>query len=117
MYQQSPENLVSVGQIVDQGMLVWFTHHGCFIKEQGKIIVQGHREGSMFILETNVVGTTMFAKGHKVESGIDLWHKRFGHVNFPWLREMQTKSIVFGLPKFSNLNGQVYEACQLGKQH
>ena len=42
----------------------------------------------VFILETNDVATTMFAKGQKVESDIDRWHKRFGHVNFPGLQEM-----------------------------
>ena len=41
----------------------------------------------------------MFAKGQKVESDIDLWHKWFGHVNFPKLQEMQPKQIVFGLLK------------------
>ena len=71
----------------------------------------------MFILNTNEVGTALFAEGQKVESDIDLWHKWFGHVNFPRLREMQTKSIVFGLLKFSGCNGQVCEAYQLKKQH
>ena len=80
-----------------------FTQLGCFIEEEGKVIAQGRREGRMFILETNNVGTAMFAKGKKVESNIDLWKKRFGHVNFPQLREMQMKNIVFGLPKFRNL--------------
>ena len=54
----------------------------------------------MFILNTNEVGTVLFAKGQKVESDIDLWHKRFAHVNFPQFREMQTKNILFGLLKF-----------------
>ena len=31
----------------------------------------------------------MFAKGQKVELDIDLWHKRFDHVNFSWLREKE----------------------------
>ena len=39
------KNLVSVGQIVDQGMEVWFTHLGCFIKEKGKVIAKGRRGG------------------------------------------------------------------------
>ena len=71
----------------------------------------------MFILKTNNVGTVMIAKGQKVESDIDLWHKRFGHVNFPRLREMQTKNIIFGLPKFRGRNDQVCEAYQMGKLH
>mgnify|MGYP007130483640 FL=1 len=66
------KNLVSDGQIVDQGMQVRFTHHGCFIEEEGKIIAQGRREGRIFILEMNDVGTAMFAKGKTVESNINL---------------------------------------------
>ena len=48
----------------------------------------------------NDVSTIVFANRQKVESDIDLWHKRFGHVNFPKLQEMQSKQIVFGLSKF-----------------
>ena len=67
------KNLVSVSQIVDQGMMqVRFTHLGCFIEEEDKVIAQGRREGRMFILKTNNVGTAMFAKGQKVEIDIDL---------------------------------------------
>ena len=61
------KNLMSVGQIVDQGMQVRFTHLGCFIEEEGQIIAQGRKDGRMFILDTNDVGTTMFAKGRKVK--------------------------------------------------
>ena len=107
------KNLVSIGQTIDHGMQVRFMHLGCFIEKEGQIIAQGRREGRMFILDTNEVGTTMFARGQKVKSDIDLWHKRFGHVNFP----RQTKTIVFGLPKCNGRNGQVCESCELGKQH
>ena len=55
-------NLVSVRQIVDSGMQVRFTHLRCIIEEEGKIIMQRHREGRMFILEMNDVNTVMFAK-------------------------------------------------------
>ena len=101
------KNLVSIGQTIDHGMQVRFMHLGCFIEKEGQIIAQGRREGRMFILDTNEVGTTMFARGQKVKSDIDLWHKRFGHANFPRLREMLTKNIMFGLPKFSARNGHV----------
>ena len=76
------KSLVSVGQIIDQGMEVRFTHLGCFIEEEGRVIVQGHRDWRMFILDSTDGGTAMFAKGQKVESGIDLWHKRIGQVNY-----------------------------------
>ena len=95
------KNLVSVSQIVDQRMQVRFTHHRCFIEEEGRIIAQGRRDGRMFILETNDVGTAMFAKGQKVKLDIDLWHKWISHINFRKLQEMQSKHVVSRLPKFS----------------
>ena len=70
----------------------------------------------MFILDTNDVGTAMFCKGQKVESDIDLWHKRIGHVNYQRLQDLQSKHVVFRLPKFSGRKAQICEACQLGKQ-
>ena len=89
----------------------------CFIEDEGEVIAQGRRDGRMFILNTNDVGTALFAKGQKVESDIDLWHKRIGHVNYRRLQDLQKKQVVFGLPKFSGWRAQVCEACQLLKQH
>ena len=105
--------LVSVGQMVAEGMQIRFNHHTCFIEDEGRLIAHGRRDGRMIILETNDVGTTMFAKGQKVESKIDQWHKRIGHINFQKLQELQPKHVVSGLSKFSGQKGQVCEACQL----
>ena len=52
------------------------------MEEEGQVIAEGHRDGRMFILDTNDVGTAMFTNGQKGESDIDLWHKRIGHVNY-----------------------------------
>ena len=98
-------------------MQVRFTHLGCFIEEEGRVIVQGRRDGRMFILDTNYVGTAMFAKGQKVEPDIDLWHKQISHVNYQRLQDLQLKQIAFGLPKFSGQKARICEACQLGNQH
>ena len=98
-------------------MLSPFTHLGCFIEEEGQIIAQGRRDGKMFILDSSDAGTAMFAKGQKVELDIDLWHKRLGHVNYQRLQDLQSKQVVFGLPKFSGRKAQICEAYQLGKQH
>ena len=83
------KNLVSVGQIVNQWMEVRFTHLGCFIEEEGRVIAQGRRDGRMFILDSTDGGTAMFAKGQKAESDIDLWHKRIDHINYQRLQDLQ----------------------------
>jgi hypothetical protein len=41
------QNLVSIGEIFDQGMEVRFTHLGAFIEEEGWIIARGRRDGRM----------------------------------------------------------------------
>ena len=65
------KNLVSVRQIVNQGMQVRFTYLGYFIEEEGRVIAQGRRDGRMFILDTIDGGTAMFTKGQKIELDID----------------------------------------------
>jgi hypothetical protein len=113
------QKLVSIGQFVDQGMKVRFTHLEALIEEEGRIIAQWHRYGRMFTLDRthDVPDTALFAKGQKAESDIDLWHKQIGHVNNQRLQDLQTRQVVLGLPKFSGRKAQICEACQLGKQH
>jgi hypothetical protein len=59
------QNLVSIGQIIDQGMEVQFTDLGDFIEDGGRIIARGRRDGRMFILDRTGDGpdTALFAKG------------------------------------------------------
>ena len=66
------KNLMSVGQIVDEGIQVQFNRGGCFIEDGDRVIAHRRREGRMFILETNSVDTAIYAKGKKVETNIDL---------------------------------------------
>ena len=43
-------NMVSVDQIVEQDMQVWFNHEGCFNEKDGLLIAWGRREGRMSFL-------------------------------------------------------------------
>ena len=62
-------------------MQVQFNQEGCFIEDKGQLIARGYREGRTFILNTSEVKSAMYAKGLKIESNIDLWHQRTGHLN------------------------------------
>ena len=47
------KNLVSVGQMVKQGLHVRFNPHGCFVedmKNKGRLIAKGKKKGRMFTL-------------------------------------------------------------------
>ena len=59
------KNVISVGQIVEQGMQVKFKQSGCFIEKHGNLIAKGKRQGRMFVLDVDMpkMTTTMFAGG------------------------------------------------------
>ena len=72
----------------------------------------------MFILYSHEMKWATFAKGHKAESDIKLWHKRIVHINLHKLKGMQTEGVVIKLPTFSGQEIEgVCAACQFGKQH
>ncbi|MCO5609753.1 hypothetical protein L7F22_063995 [Adiantum nelumboides] len=100
------KNLVSVGQMIEQGLQVQFNPDGCYVEDYNngcKLITEGRHVGRMFTLYVNMptVKAAMFAQGASVVADVDIWHKRIGHVNEQRLRSMQSK--------------QICEACQFGK--
>jgi hypothetical protein len=105
------KKLVSVGQTVEQGLQVTFNLNGCFVqdmKNRGKLIAKGERNGRMFTLAVNMfeVNFVLFAHG-KGAGDIGIWHKRIGHVNLQRLKLMEKQNLVGGLPKFGNIRGDV----------
>jgi hypothetical protein len=79
------KKLVFLGQMVEQGLQVTFNPNGCFVKNmknQGKLIAKGERNGRMFTLDVDMpeVNSMLFTHGKGV-GDIGIWHKRISHVN------------------------------------
>jgi hypothetical protein len=73
------KKLVFVGQMVEQGLQVTLNPNGCFVedmKNQGKLIAKGERDGRMFTLDVNMpkVNSMLFTHG-KGARDIGIWHK------------------------------------------
>ena len=66
------KSLVSLGQIAEQGMQVWFYKGDCFIEKEGRLIARGRKEGRMFILDLHEMKSAMFAKGTKADTDKEL---------------------------------------------
>jgi hypothetical protein len=67
------KNLVSVGQMVEQGLRVTFNPNGCFVedmKNQAKLIAKGEMNGRMFTLDVNMpeVNSMLFTHGKELET-------------------------------------------------
>ena len=80
------KNLVSIGQMVEQGLQVRFNSDGLYVEEykkNEKLVVQGKKVGKMFTLDVNVpeMNVAMFAQGVGVVADVEIWHKQIGHVN------------------------------------
>ncbi len=65
------KNLVSIGQMVEQGLHVTLNPNGCFVenmKNQGKLITKGETNGRMFTLDVNMleVNSMLFTHGKRV---------------------------------------------------
>jgi hypothetical protein len=96
------KNLVSVGQMVEQGLQVTFNRNGCFVedmKNQGKLIAKGERNGRMLTLDVNMpeVNSMLFTHG-KGAGDIRIWHKRVGHVNLQCLSSWINKNLLEVFP-------------------
>ena len=90
------KNLVSISQIVEQGIQFRFNNR-CFIKKDGRLIAKGQRDDWMSILDPNEVKSAIYAKGLKTETKVELWDKRIDHINLQRLWAMQSKGVVIGL--------------------
>ncbi len=107
---------------MEQDLQVTFNPNGCFVKDmknQGKLIAKGERNGQMFTLDVNIseMNSMLFTHG-KGAKDIGIWHKQIGHVNLQHPKLMEKQNLVGGLPKFGTeeVMSEVYETCQLGKQ-
>ena len=101
------KNLVSVGQVVDQGLQVKFNKHGYFVKDfqsSCKLVAKGKRIGRMFTLDVNmpIKNAVLFTSKNAVIFDMDIRHKQIGHVNVQRLKAMESKRIVTGLQRFSS---------------
>ncbi|XP_024009445.1 uncharacterized protein LOC112084527 [Eutrema salsugineum] len=108
------ENLISISQLCDEGLIVIFTDKGCrAVNDDGQIILAGERSGN---------NCYMWNKSGSVIScftacdNLQLWHQRLGHMNIRNLNDLISKESIRGVPKIKGGDKFVCEACNQGKQ-
>lgn len=106
-------NLISISALEDKGYHVAFAD-GKFLAWKKNTSIQsackiGVRHDSLYKLSTHPIQ----ALAHDSTSSSELWHKRFGHLNFKTLSSME--KVVVGLPKLNQNHEGVCKRCALGK--
>ncbi|XP_076936637.1 uncharacterized protein LOC143603842 [Bidens hawaiensis] len=110
-------SLLSIGQLQEKDLTVVIRRGVCKIyhPHRGVIITSTMTKNRMFLVNVNVrVSQHRCFKTASDEEG-QMWHRRFGHVNFKSIRTMQYKGLVKGLPKVVEPTTNC-EVCNLGKQ-
>ena len=113
-------NLLSVSQLCDKGLQVWFSNAACVVssKKDNNVVLNGVRKGNVYIADFNSAKseslTCLFSKASSDESW--LWHKKLSHLNFKTINDLIKKDLVRGIPKLEFNKDGLCGACQLGKQ-
>ncbi|GJX15210.1 putative ribonuclease H-like domain-containing protein [Tanacetum coccineum] len=120
-------NLFSVSQMCDKKNSVLFTNTECVVLfpdfkllDENQVLLRVPRKNNMYSVDLkNVVPlgglTCLFTKTTLDES--NLWHRRFGHINFKTMNKLVKGNLVRGLPSKIFENDHTCVACQKGKQH
>lgn len=107
-------NLVSVGQLMESGHSLLFDDGKCIIKNKAtnEIVARAYMTGNrMFPLDFSTDAALMSKNLEESE----LWHLRYGHLNYRGLQLLKSKEMVANLPSIASMK-QVCEGCVLGKQ-
>ena len=110
------QNLLSVGQLIQKGYLVKFDEDNCVIidkKNNQKIVQIKMAPNKVFPFSMPLKNCALKTE---VLDGYELWHLRYGHLNYQGLKLLKQKNMVIGLPSF-HMEEKICEGCIYGKMH
>ena len=123
-YLELKNNLLIIGQLQASNLAILIQHGECKIYHHKKgLIMQTQMDANqMFIpveiltqaIQAQVSPPVCFKTTSKDQT--DLWHRRFGHLNFKGLKTLSYKKMVTDMP-FLNSSSTVCSVYMVGKQH
>jgi hypothetical protein len=108
-------NLLSVGQLTELGLNLFFSSRGCLVQDSrtGQIIGTACKVGRLFELTSlqfppSSVSTLVIA----ASTSIELWHSHLGHVSLPCIQTLVFRGLL------GSVSSSPFDCmpCQLGKQ-
>jgi Reverse transcriptase (RNA-dependent DNA polymerase)/Integrase core domain/GAG-pre-integrase domain len=108
-------NIISLGQLEERGCKVkiedgWLT----MLNKDGKLIIRVQRSRNrLYTLRLELMKPVCLKVN--AEHDVQVWHARYGHLNFQALRKLHQEGMVEGLPGIE-VTGEVCSGCLIGKQ-
>lgn len=93
-------NLVSVSQLTDDFEDVWFNKHRCLVlNSAGKRVMHGRRASdNCYHTSSEDMEVLPCLSIRSCEEEMELWHKKLGHMNYPYLQRLSNKGYIRELP-------------------
>lgn len=109
-------NLISTSKLTDNGCKVVMKGKNVTITRKGVIVLEGYKRENIYVVNTdkNIKDIVNIVRKYD-EKDIELWHKRYGHLNSNQLKQLERDNSVKGLPKFKNVEIDCV-SCIRGKQ-
>ena len=114
-------NLLSVPCLTENGFNVTFERDSCQIMKEGKVLASAHRKNRLYVLEGTADGCS--TGGVQAQSATmplhkncaHLWHRRMGHINWKYVKKMESLSKGCQLKSCSRYLD--CRACKMAKVH
>jgi hypothetical protein len=108
-------NLLSVGQLTELGLNLFFSSCGCLVQDSqtGQIVGTARKVGQLFELTSlHFPSSSVSAPIIVASASIELWHSRLGHVSLPRIQTLVSRGLL------GSVSSSPFDCmpCQLGKQ-
>ena len=108
------KNLVSVSAMTGKGAEVLFENDKCYVTKDKKTMNIGHlTNNNLYVINTE----PDFANVASSKASLEVWHCRFGHINYKYVNELSQKKTVVGMNCSKEDTNQQCEACAKAKMH
>uniref|UniRef100_A0A2N9GZU4 Integrase catalytic domain-containing protein n=1 Tax=Fagus sylvatica TaxID=28930 RepID=A0A2N9GZU4_FAGSY len=104
-------NLLSVGQLTELGLNLFFSSRGCLVQDSrtGQIVGSARKVGRLFELTSlHFPSSSVSAPVIAASASIELWHSRLGHVSLPHIQTLVSRVSLLLLQRFDLIHSDVW---------
>ena len=110
--------LISLSSMTDKGTEVQFRGQSCKVMIDDKVYSIAHKHGKLYKHNSEPQATCCFGSTDKKDDSLSMWHPCFGHLNYDYLKMLDSKSLLEGLSFDQNeIFDRKCQGCSYGKQH
>ena len=107
-------NLISTSKATDNECKVEMTNNFARISRNNETLVEGEKLEGLYIV-TVIHENVNAVEEANINTNLQLWHKRFGHLNISALKILKKDKMIHGIPNLGDVSVNC-ETCVRGKQ-